>query len=100
MNSDLPRVPAVRAMSSIRKVCLSGAPAHFISVSGRVKSPVPPSSVKRLAAFHVRGIVGSGIERAEPVFTDHIEAEAVDGVMVEHKAGGDDEPVIGKARPA
>jgi hypothetical protein len=41
MISVLPALPAVRAMSSIRKVCLSGAPAHFISVAGRVKIPTP-----------------------------------------------------------
>jgi hypothetical protein len=72
--------------SSIRKVCLSGAPAHFISVAGRVKSPCPPflgEAAGRLPG--PRGVVGPGVKRADAVLAHHVEREALDRVVIENR---------------
>jgi hypothetical protein len=81
------------AISSIRKVCLSGAPAHFISVAGRVKMPRRRFR-KCEAASHVARHIRARHRAHRSRSPDHVEREALDRVVVEHETRGEHEEVI------
>ena len=53
MTSDLLRVPRRRKWSSLMKAYFSGAPAHFISVAGRLNTATPPLSANSDSAPQV-----------------------------------------------